>query len=115
MAGPFSGVPVAEALASARIALEGAGVDTPRLDAEVLLAHALGIDRTRLMLERGTPVEGPAVHAFQRAIRRRSVERVPVAYLTGTKCFRHLDLDVDPRPLAGATATSAAAGPGRPG
>lgn len=99
MAGPFSGVPVAEALASARIALEGAGVDTPRLDAEVLLAHALGIDRTRLMLERGTPVEGPAVHAFQRAIRRRSVERVPVAYLTGVKGFRNLDLQVDPRVL----------------
>jgi release factor glutamine methyltransferase len=99
MAGPFSGVPVGEALASARIALEGAGVDTPRLDAEVLLAHALGIDRTRLVLERDTPVEGPAIRAFQIAVRRRTVERVPVAYLTGTKGFRRLELDVDPRVL----------------
>jgi release factor glutamine methyltransferase len=97
--GPFSGVPIGEALASARIALEGAGVDTPRLDAEVLLAHALGIDRARLLLEHDAPVEGPAIRAFQIAVRRRSVERVPVAYLTGTKGFRHLDLDVDPRVL----------------
>jgi len=99
MAGPFSGVPVGEALASARIALEAAGVDTPRLDAEVLLAHALGIERGRLVVERDTPVEGPAIRAFQLAVRRRSVERVPVAYLTGSKGFRHLDLDVDPRVL----------------
>jgi len=97
--GPFSGVPVGEALASAQIALEGAGVDTPRLDAEVLLAHALGVDRTRLVLERATPVEGPAIRAFQTAVRRRSVERVPVAYLTGTKGFRRLELHVDPRVL----------------
>ncbi len=99
MAGPFSGVPVGEALASAQIALEGAGVDTPRLDAEILLAHALGVDRTRLVLERDTPVEGPAIRAFQIAVRRRSVERVPVAYLTQTKGFRRLELEVDPRVL----------------
>lgn len=99
MAGPFTGVPVGEALASARIALDAAGVDTPRLDAEVLLAHALGVDRTRLVLERDRPVEGPAIRAFQQAIRRRTVERVPVAYLTGTKGFRHLELAVDSRVL----------------
>lgn len=99
MAAPFTGVPVGEALASARIALEAAGVDTPRLDAEVLLAHVLGVDRTRLVLDRDQPVEGRAVQAFQTAVRRRSVERVPVAYLTGTKGFRHLELDVDPRVL----------------
>ncbi len=97
--GPFSGVPVGEALASAQIALAAAGVDTPRLDAEVLLAHALGVGRTRLLLERDTPVEGAAIRAFQTAVRRRSVERVPVAYLTGVKGFRHLDLHVDPRVL----------------
>ena len=33
------------------------------------------------------------------AIRRRSVQRTPVAYLTGRKGFRHLELDVDPRVL----------------
>jgi len=90
---------VGEALTSAQIALAGAGIDTPRLDAEVLLAHVLGVERTRLSLMRDTPVEGPAVRAFQTAVRRRSVERMPVAYLTQTKGFRHLDLHVDPRVL----------------
>jgi release factor glutamine methyltransferase len=93
------GVPVREALDSAVVALSAAGVDTPRLDAEVLLAHALGVDRTRLVIDRDRPVEGPAVRAFQDAVRRRSVAREPVAYITGTKGFRHIDLHVDGRVL----------------
>ena len=93
------GVPVREALDSAVVALSAAGVDTPRLDAEVLLAHALGIDRTALVVDRDLRVEGPAVRAFQDAVRRRSVEREPVAYITGIKGFRHIDLQVDARVL----------------
>jgi release factor glutamine methyltransferase len=95
----FSGVPVREALDSALVALKASGVDTPRLDAEVLLAHALGIDRTRLVLEADRPVEGAAVRTFRDAVRRRTVGREPVAYITGTRGFRHLDLAVDPRVL----------------
>ncbi|MEA2271072.1 MAG: release factor glutamine methyltransferase [Solirubrobacteraceae bacterium] len=95
----FGGVPVREALDSAVVALSAAGVDTPRLDAEVMLAHVLGVDRARLVIERDRPVEGPAVQAFQSAVRRRSAGREPVAYITGTKGFRHLDLDVDARVL----------------
>ena len=93
------GVPVREALDSAVVALSAAGVDTPRLDAEVLLAHALGVDRTALVVDRDLRVEGPAVRAFQDAVRRRSVEREPVAYITGVKGFRHIDLHVDGRVL----------------
>jgi release factor glutamine methyltransferase len=93
------GVPVREALDSAVVALSAAGVDTPRLDAEVLLAHALGVDRTALVVDRDRRVEGPAVRAFQDAVRRRSVEREPVAYITGVKGFRHIDLHVDGRVL----------------
>jgi len=93
------GVPVREALDSAVVALSAAGVDTPRLDAEVLLAHALGVDRTALVVDRDLRVEGPAVRAFQDAVRRRSVEREPVAYITGLKGFRHIDLHVDGRVL----------------
>jgi release factor glutamine methyltransferase len=93
------GVPVREALDSAVVALSAAGVDTPRLDAEVLLAHALGVDRTRLVIDRDRPVEGSAVRAFQDAVRRRSVAREPVAYITGTKGFRRIDLRVDGRVL----------------
>jgi release factor glutamine methyltransferase len=93
------GVPVREALDSAVIALSAAGVDTPRLDAEVLLAHALSVDRTALVVDRDRRVEGPAVRAFQDAVRRRSVGREPVAYITGVKGFRHIDLHVDGRVL----------------
>jgi release factor glutamine methyltransferase len=95
----MAGTPVPEALDSAVVALTAAGVDTPRLDAEVLLAHVLGTDRLKLLSDRDARVEGGAVRAFQDAVRRRSVEREPVAYITGVKGFRRLDLHVDPRVL----------------
>lgn len=96
---PFTGVPVREALESAVIAISAAGCETPRLDAELLLAHALGVDRAALVMDPARPVEGAAVRAFQDAVRRRSVDREPVAYIVGVKGFRHLDLHVDRRVL----------------
>jgi release factor glutamine methyltransferase len=90
---------VRDALEGAMTALTAAGVDTPRLDAEVLLAYAMGIDRARLYMDRERTVEGPAVRTYQDAIRRRSVEREPVAYITGKKGFRHIELNVDHRAL----------------
>jgi release factor glutamine methyltransferase len=91
--------PVREALDSAVVALTAAGVDTPRLDAEVLLSHVLGVDRAALVIDRDRPVQGAAVRAFQDAVRRRAFDREPVAYITGAKGFRHLELQVDPRVL----------------
>jgi release factor glutamine methyltransferase len=91
--------PVREALDSAVVALTAAGVDTPRLDAEVLLAHVLGVDRAALVIDRDRAVKGAAVRAFQDAVRRRAFDREPVAYITGVKGFRHLELQVDPRVL----------------
>jgi release factor glutamine methyltransferase len=99
MPSPFAGPGVREALDSALIALQEAKVDSPRLDAEVLLAHALGVERTTLWLDPDREVTGDAARWFRDAIRRRTVERVPVAYLVGRKGFRHLDLAVDPRVL----------------
>jgi release factor glutamine methyltransferase len=90
---------VREALDSAVVALSAAGVDTPRLDAEVLLAHVLGVDRAALLVDRDLAVEGQAVRAFQGAVRRRAFDREPVAYVTGVKGFRRLELQVDPRVL----------------
>jgi release factor glutamine methyltransferase len=90
---------VREALEGAITAFTAAGVETPRLDAEVLLAHVLGVDRARLLTDRELSVEGAAVRPFQDAVRRRGVEREPVAYITGTRGFRNLDLEVDPRVL----------------
>ena len=48
MVNAFGGASVREALDSAVIAIAAAGSDTPRLDAEVLLADVLGVDRTAL-------------------------------------------------------------------
>jgi release factor glutamine methyltransferase len=93
------GASVREALDSALVALTASHLDTPRLDAEVLLAHALGTDRTRLFLDPDAPVEGEAVRTFRDAVRRRAVGREPVAYITGTKGFRRLELAVDRRVL----------------
>jgi release factor glutamine methyltransferase len=94
---------VGDALDGAVTAIKAAGCETPRLDAEVLLADVLGVSRERLLLDRDLRVEGPAVRVFQGAVRRRAVEREPVAYIVGRRGFRRLELAVDrcvlvPRP-----------------
>jgi release factor glutamine methyltransferase len=89
---------VHEALEAASDAFKAAGVDTPRLDAEVLLAEATGCDRARLAAEPEAPVDAGAARRFGSMVRRR-VRREPVAYILGRKGFRHLDLAVDTRAL----------------
>jgi release factor glutamine methyltransferase len=64
---------------------------TPRLDAELLLAHALGISREALLLGPGRPVPPD----FEALLRRRLAHE-PVAYITGTRSFWTLDLHVTP-------------------
>jgi release factor glutamine methyltransferase len=96
---PFGGATVREALDSAVIAIGAGGSQTPRLDAEILLAAVLGVDRTALFVDPGREVVGPAVRAFQDSVRRRSVAREPVAYIVGRRAFRHVELTVDPRVL----------------
>jgi release factor glutamine methyltransferase len=93
------GTSIRDALDGAITAIGAAGCETPRLDAEVLLAHTLGVDRGRLLIDRDLAVEGPAVRVFQDAVRRRSVQREPVAYIVGRRGFRRLDLAVDRRAL----------------
>jgi release factor glutamine methyltransferase len=90
---------VREALDGAITAITAAGCETPRLDAELLLAHALGVGREQLITDRELVVRGPAVRAFQDAVRRRAVEREPVAYITGRRGFRRIELTVDRRAL----------------
>ena len=94
-----AGVPVRDALDSAVIAISASGSDTPRLDAELLLAQALGVTRTELFLEPARLVAGQAVRSFQDLVRRRAAGREPVAYLLGSKGFRHIELVVDTRVL----------------
>ncbi len=93
------GTPARDALDGAITAIAAAGCETPRLDAEVLLAHVLGVARERLLIDGDLVVEGPAVRAYQDAVRRRAVEREPVAYIVGHRGFRRLDLAVDSRVL----------------
>jgi len=95
----FGGVAVRDALDSAVIAIAAAGSPTPRLDAELLLADALSVDRAGLFMDPRREVTGPAVRAFQDAVRRRSAEREPVAYILGRRGFRHIELAVDARVL----------------
>ncbi len=75
------------------------GCETPRLDAELLLAHALGVSRERLWTGPELAVEGPAVRLLQGFVRRRSAQREPVAYIVGRRHFRRLELAVDRRVL----------------
>lgn len=94
-----AGTPVRDALDGAITAIAAAGCDTPRLDAEVLFAHVLGVSRERLLTDRDLTVARPHVRACQGAVRRRAVEREPVAYITGRRGFRRLELAVDRRAL----------------
>jgi release factor glutamine methyltransferase len=89
---------VRDALQGAETAIGAGGSDTPRLDAEVLLAHVLGVGRERLLID-DLVVEGKAVRRYQDLVRRRSVGHEPVAYLVGRRGFRHIELAVDPRVL----------------
>jgi release factor glutamine methyltransferase len=89
---------VREALASASEALAAAGIETPRLDAEVLLAEATGWERARLAAEPEAGVPAGAGRMFGEMVRRR-LRREPVAYVIGRRGFRSLDLTVDPRVL----------------
>ncbi len=86
------------ALAGARDRLAAAGCDTPRLDAEVLLAEVLGVGRERLVLDRDEALSQPAAARFTELLARRA-QREPVAYILGRRDFRRLTLAVDPRVL----------------
>jgi release factor glutamine methyltransferase len=93
------GTPVREALEGAITAIGAAGSETPRLDAELLLCEVLGVRREQLLTDRTLSVAGPSVRAFQDAVRRRSIEREPLAYILGRRGFRHLELATDARAL----------------
>lgn len=78
-------------LAAAATRLAGSS-DTPRLDAELLMAHALGVTRETLLLSR---LDEPSPGAFADLVRRREAGE-PIAYITGTRAFWTIDLAVAP-------------------
>ncbi|WP_371168921.1 peptide chain release factor N(5)-glutamine methyltransferase [Aliiroseovarius sp. 2305UL8-7] len=82
--------------------LKAAGVDDPARDARILLAYAIGIERSRLTLVLPDDVPEVAEAAFERAIEARTA-RQPVAQITGSRAFYGRDFIVtsdvlDPRP-----------------
>ncbi len=68
---------------------------TPRLDAELLMAHAIGVSRETIILRH---LDDPVPAAFFAMVERR-VTHEPVAYLTGTRAFWTIDLHVGPGAL----------------
>lgn len=70
--------------------LAAAGVASPRVDAELLLAHCLGVERSRL-----STVDGPVPPEFAQAVARRAA-REPLQYIVGRAAFRYVDVAVGP-------------------
>jgi release factor glutamine methyltransferase len=89
---------VRDALDAAVPALAAACCDTPRLDAEVLIADALGVERAALYAEPELQITGAQARVIGERVRRR-VAREPVAYIVGRKGFRGIELLVDARVL----------------
>ncbi len=92
------GTSVAAAVAHGRDLLAAAGCDTPRLDAELLLAQALGVGRERLVLDHDEPLADGPRSRYEVLLARRAA-REPVAYILGRREFRRITLAVDSRVL----------------
>lgn len=89
---------VAEILKSATLRLEEGGIENPRLDAEILLAHVLKWRRLSLYVDSEKKLPLESILRFNELINRR-LEGIPVAYLTGTKEFMGLAFAVNEKVL----------------
>jgi release factor glutamine methyltransferase len=89
---------VGEALDAAVPALTAAGCETPRLDAELLIADALRADRAVLHAAPERAITGAQARVIASHVRRR-VAREPVAYILERRGFRRIELLVDSRVL----------------
>src|SRR3990170_5382960 len=95
---PVAGVTIGELLRAAGQRLRGAGSESARLDAEVLLGHVLGVGRTTLLATPEATVSPAQRAAFQTLLARRASGE-PVSYIRGLKEFYGLALSVDRRAL----------------
>jgi release factor glutamine methyltransferase len=91
-------VTIGRAVVAATQRLASAGLDTPRLDSEVLLAHLLGLARSQLYTYSERTLSAAERIGYEELVKRR-FRHEPVAYLVGAKAFYGLDLAVDPRVL----------------
>ena len=74
------------------------GVESPRLDAEVMLSHVLGKQRIYLYVHFDEPLQAEELAAYRTMIKQR-IDRVPVAYILGEKEFMGLTFKVTPDTL----------------
>jgi release factor glutamine methyltransferase len=91
-------VTVGEAVSEGERLLERAGIDTARLDAELLTEKALGLTRLELYLDPERELSPEELTVYRELIERRA-RHEPAAYLLGEWGFRRLTLEVDPRVL----------------
>jgi release factor glutamine methyltransferase len=91
---PITALTIAAALQRAAQMLRGHG-DSPRLDAEILLGRVLGVSRSALIVGGADPVSAETQRTYDELIAGR-MQGAPVAYLTGTREFWSLELDVTP-------------------
>ncbi|MDQ3871854.1 MAG: peptide chain release factor N(5)-glutamine methyltransferase [Chloroflexota bacterium] len=89
---------VSDALGEGVERLRAAGSGSARLDAELLLAHAVGADRTTILAHPEAAVGPGQQEVYERALERRAAGE-PVAYIRGVKEFYGLAFSVDPRAL----------------
>ena len=89
---------VGEAVRAAAARLRASGSRSPRLDAELLLATVLGVERTELLRAPERALTADEVRRFDDDVRRREAHE-PVAYIRGTRAFRTLELEVTPAVL----------------
>ena len=88
----------AELLQEGTERLRTAGSESPRLDAELLLGFAVGVDRTAIVAHHDAPVGADAAERYRASIDRRATGE-PVAYIRGIKEFHGLAFVVDARAL----------------
>ena len=98
-----------QVLAEGEEQLRRAGIDTARLDAELLVAKALGLTRLDLYLDRGRTLSVEELAASRQLLDRRG-GREPLAYVLGEWGFRRLTLRVDRRALVPRPETEIVAG-----
>ncbi len=99
MSGPL---PLVEVLTRTDIFLRGRGVPSPRLEAELLLCHVLGLERLQLYLAHDRPLGEAELEALRPLVRRRG-NREPLSWILGSRGFHDIELLVrpgvlDPRP-----------------
>ncbi len=93
---------IKQVLANTEEFFENHNIDKPRLDAEVLLADLLQMERINLYVNFEYPLTDKEIASFRKRVIKRA-KKHPVAYITGSKEFMSLDFDIDknvlvPRP-----------------